>query len=124
MNRQSSFNSKVVLKGLTFHARHGVYAEEAVFGARFIVDTELYYNFMDIPDELAKAVNYAEVYALIERLVTQERFDLIEALAGRIARELLAAQPLLTAVLVRVHKPHAPLAGVFEDVYAELMVER
>lgn len=116
--------SKVVLKGLAFHARHGVYSEEAVFGSRFVVDAELHYDFTGIPDDLSQAVNYAEAYALIERLVTTERFDLIEALASRIARELLAAQPLLTGVLVRVHKPHAPLPGVFEDVYAELQVDR
>lgn len=116
--------SKIVLKGLAFHARHGVYSEEAVFGARFVVDAELFYDFATIGDDLAQAVNYAEAYDLIGQLVTQERFDLIEALAARIARELLATQPKLTRVLVRVHKPHAPLAGVFDDVYAELTVER
>ncbi len=117
-------NSKVVLKGLAFHARHGVYSEEAVLGARFVVDAELYYNFAGITDDLDQVVNYAEAHALIQQMVTEQRFDLIETLASHLVRELLAAQPLLTAVLVRVHKPHAPLRGMFDDVYAELYLTR
>ena len=112
------------MKGLAFHGRHGVYQEEAVFGARFVVDAELHYDFADIADELAQAVNYAAVYDLIARIVTGERWQLLEALCGRLARAVLADQPRLSAVTVRVHKPHAPLPGVFGDVYAELNLTR
>ncbi|WP_420596658.1 dihydroneopterin aldolase [Deinococcus sp.] len=115
---------KVVLRGLAFHGRHGAYQEEAVFGARFVVDAELHYDFADLPDELARAVNYAAVYDQIAQIVTAERWKLLEALCGRLCRALLADQPQLSAVTVRVHKPHAPLPGVFEDVYAELHLNR
>ena len=113
-----------MLSGLAFHGRHGVYQEEAVFGARFVVDAELYYDFSGIADELPEAVNYAAVYDLIARIVTSERVQLLEVLAGRLARAVLDEQPRLSAVTVRVHKPHAPLPGVFGDVYAELHLER
>lgn len=116
--------SKVVLKGLAFHGRHGVYQEESVFGARFVVDAELFYDFSRLPDDLTQAVNYAAVYDLIASITTSERWQLLEALSGRLARALLEAQPQLSAVTVRVHKPHAPLPGVFEDVYAELQLSR
>jgi 7,8-dihydroneopterin aldolase/epimerase/oxygenase len=115
---------RVVLSGLAFHGRHGVYAEESVFGARFVVDAELHYEFSDIQDELAQAVNYAAVYDLISTIITDERWRLLEALSARLARALLGAQPLLSAVTIRVHKPHAPLPGVFEDVFAELHLSR
>ncbi|WP_293914119.1 dihydroneopterin aldolase [Deinococcus sp.] len=115
---------RVVLSGLAFHGRHGVYAEESVFGARFVVDAELHYDFADISDELAQAVNYAAVYDLIASIIQGERWRLLEALSARLARALLEAQPLLSAVTIRVHKPHAPLPGVFEDVYAELHLSR
>ena len=115
---------RVVLSGLAFHGRHGVYQEETVFGARFVVDAELYYDFSGIADELPGAVNYAAVYDLIARIVTSERVQLLEVLAGRLARAVLHDQPRLSAVTVRVHKPHAPLPGVFADVYAELHLER
>ncbi len=89
-----------------------------------MVDAELYYDFSGIGDELAQAVNYAAVYDRIAGIVTGERWQLLEALAGRLARAVLADQPKLSAVTVRVHKPHAPLPGVFEDVFAELQLSR
>ena len=112
--------SRVVLEGLEFHARHGVYDTEGVLGARFIVDAELYYPFAGLPDELGAAVNYAAVYAAIQEEVTGRRHQLIEVLTDHIARRILRDQPRLERVTVRVHKPFAPLPGVFRDVYAEL----
>ncbi|MFC3831512.1 MULTISPECIES: dihydroneopterin aldolase [Deinococcus] len=112
--------SRVVLEGLEFHARHGVYDTEAVLGARFVVDAELHYDFAGLPDDLARAVNYAAVYDAIRDEVTGRRHNLIEVLTDRIARRLLRDQPTLERVVVRVHKPFAPLPGVFRDVYAEL----
>ncbi len=109
---------------MEFHAHHGVYDEETRFGARFVVDAELHWNFAGIPDELERAVNYAEVYAAVQREVTGTRVQLIEVLAARIAHRLLAEQETLEAVTVRVHKPHAPLPGIFRDVYAELTLNR
>ncbi len=122
VNRGSG--SKVVLKGLAFHGRHGVYQEESVFGARFVVDAELWYDFSGISDDLTQALNYAAVYDLVASIVTGERWQLLEALSNRLATALLSDFPQLTAVMVRIHKPHAPLPGVFEDVYAELHLGR
>ncbi|GHF65655.1 dihydroneopterin aldolase [Deinococcus metalli] len=116
--------SRVVLEGLEFHARHGVYDSEAVLGARFVVDAELHYDFAGLPDELDRAVNYAAVYDAIRDEVTGRRHRLIEVLTDRIARRVLRDQPRLARVVVRVHKPFAPLPGVFRDVYAELSLER
>lgn len=116
--------SRVVLEGLEFFGRHGVFEAEMQLGARFVVDAELQYDFANLNDDISEAVNYAEAYALIARLVTQERFDLIETLAARIARDLLAAHAPLQAVTVRVHKPSAPIVGIFRDIYAELTLKR
>lgn len=112
--------SRVVLQGLEFHAHHGVFATEGVLGARFVVDAELYYPFAGLTDDLDAAVNYAAVYAAIREEVTGKTHQLIEVLADRIADRLLADFPRLERVLVRVHKPFAPLDGIFRDVYAEL----
>lgn len=116
--------SRVVLEGLEFFGRHGVFEAEMQLGARFVVDAELQYDFANLNDDISEAVNYAEAYALIARLVTQERFDLIETLAARIARDLLAAHAPLQVVTVRVHKPSAPIVGIFRDIYAELTLKR
>jgi 7,8-dihydroneopterin aldolase/epimerase/oxygenase len=117
-------SSKVVLSGMEFHAHHGVYEEEARFGARFVADVELHWDFTELSDELDRAVNYEEVYAAVQAEVTGTRVQLIEVLAGNIGRRLLQGQPLLSQVTVRLHKPHAPLPGVLRDVYAELSLSR
>ncbi|RJF72107.1 MULTISPECIES: dihydroneopterin aldolase [Deinococcus] len=116
--------SRVVLEGLEFHARHGVFETEAVLGSRFIVDAELAYDFAGLPDDLAAAVNYAAVYEVIRQEVTENRVQLIEVLTDRIARRVLREQPKLKRVTVRVHKPFAPIPGVFRDVFAELTLEQ
>ena len=117
-------SSKVVLSGMEFHAYHGVYAEEARFGARFVVDAELHWDFAGLSDELEQSINYEQVYAAVEQEVTATRVQLIEVLAGNVGRRLLREQALLEAVTVRVHKPHAPLPGIVRDVYAELTLNR
>jgi dihydroneopterin aldolase len=114
---------RIVLQGLEFHGYHGVFEEEAKMGARFTVDVEL---SVDLPerDALRETVDYSRVYALVRREVTEKRYQLIEALASRIARAVLEAEPAVVLVLVRVHKPHAPLPGVVRDVFVEVRRER
>ena len=114
---------KLVLAGLEFHARHGVFETESQFGARFVVDVELFLPLSGA-DDLAATVDYSAVYDLVRVQVTEARFYLIEALAHQLAELVLAAQPLVQAVVVRVHKPHAPLPGIVRDVYAEVKRDR
>lgn len=114
---------KIVLSGLEFYARHGVFDEENTLGARFVVDIELSLPLSE-EDVLSQTVDYGEVYDLVRSVMQGERYKLIEALAHRIAAQLLRDQPLVQALTVRVHKPHAPLPGVVRDVYAEVTRHR
>lgn len=111
--------ARIVLQGLRFHAYHGVHPEELRFGAPFIVDLELDLDLPEV-DELARTVDYGRVYARVAAIVTGERYRLIEALAHRLARDVLTHEPLVVAVTVRVHKPHAPLPGTVGDVFVEV----
>lgn len=56
--------------------------------------------------------------------MTEKTHQLIEVLADRIADRLLSDFSRLERVKVRVHKPFAPLPGIFRDVYAEIEKER
>lgn len=114
---------RIVLQGLEFHGYHGVFEEESKMGARFVVDVEL---SLDLPerDSLRQTVDYSRVYGLVRREVTEKRYKLIEALAAHIASALLASETRVHSVVVRVHKPHAPLPGVVRDVFAEVERER
>lgn len=110
---------KIVLRGMEFYGYHGVHEEEGRLGARFVVDVELRL-WLTGADSIRHTVDYGRVYALVESVVTGPRYRLIEALAHHIAGRLLAEERLVEAVRVRVHKPHAPLPGVFRDVYVEV----
>ena len=111
-------STKIVLSGMEFHGFHGVFPEEHKFGARFVVDIELQITYGGT-DDVASTADYGEVFQIAQHFVTDHRFALIEALAEEIASAVLAL-PLVAATTVRVHKPHAPLPGVFRDVYVEV----
>jgi dihydropteroate synthase len=116
-------SDRIVLEGMAFHGYHGVFPEEARFGARFVVDLDLH---VDLPeeDDLAATIDYARVYDLVAGEVTGRRYRLIEALASAIAARGLDHDARIGTVTVRVHKPHAPLPGVVRDVVAEVVRRR
>ena len=110
---------RIILSGLEFHGFHGVFEEEATFGARFSVDAELYLPLPE-EDDLAQTADYSKVYELIRQEVTEKRYRLIEALANTIAKRVLQEHERVKRITVRVHKPHAPLPGVVRDVVVEV----
>ena len=116
--------TRLVLRGLSFHAHHGYRPEEAVLGGRFVVDVEMQLAGVPQEDDLAHTVDYAQVYEAVREEVTQQRYRLIETLADRIAERLWQRYPQLEALTVRVHKPQAPLPGLFDDVYVEIVRRR
>lgn len=119
----SEDGGKIVLSGLEFHAYHGVHDYELEKGARFIVDVELEVGVPAV-DTLPETVDYSRIYRLISREVLATRFKLIESLTAHLANAVLAAEPDVRAVTVRVHKPHAPLPGIVRDVAFELSLSR
>lgn len=106
----------IFLKGIVLHAHHGVLAEEQRLGQRFILHLEMDLDLSRAgsSDRLEDSVNYASVYELAASIATQQRFNLLEALAEAIASGLLANFPPLQAVRITIEKPSAPIAGVLE----------
>ncbi|MDH7576684.1 MAG: dihydroneopterin aldolase [Bacillota bacterium] len=112
---------KIILNGMEFYAYHGVLPGEQELGQRFIVDLEIscHLNLPARLDELEETIDYSEVFQIVSRIVQEERYNLIEALAERIARVILDKYSI-EEVLVRVKKPHAPLGGIFSYVGIEI----
>ena len=80
-------------KNMAFYAYHGLFEEEAKLGQKFEVDVEVYGDFRGFAREKRPpTVDYPCVCALVEQVVTGERFGLIEALADRIA--VVASRPI------------------------------
>jgi 7,8-dihydroneopterin aldolase/epimerase/oxygenase len=115
---------RIVLAGMTFLARHGVNDWEKVEPQRFEVDVELALDVRaaSMSDDLAQTVDYRGVHEAVRSVVEGESVDLIETLAERIARDVLAADARIDTVVVRVRKPDVDLGGQLE--YAGVEIRR
>lgn len=111
------FADEITLTGVKAFGRHGVYEHERATGQEFVVDVTLYLSTAraELTDDVADTVHYGEVAERIVELVGGDPLNLIEALAARIADDLLTREPV-RMVAVTVHKPHAPIPVPFDDV--------
>ena len=108
----------IFIKGLVVHARHGVMKHETEVGQRFVIDLELFTDLSDSSrsDRLADTVSYSQVVATATSAFRDKNYKLLERAAGAVADAILATFPRIRAVKVTVHKPHAPIAAIFDDV--------
>jgi dihydroneopterin aldolase len=124
----TEFPDRLSLLGMRWRATHGVLPSEKVEPQPFEVDVVLHADLADAAesDDLARTVDYAALHLLVGQIVTGPSFDLIEALAGAIARAVLAATDpaVVDGVEVRVRKPEAPIDGDLDTVEAALVRRR
>ncbi len=106
---------------MRFFGKHGVLAEETRLGQAFHVDLEMYLDLSPAGqnDDLSRTVDYGRVYTTVRAIVEGPPFKLLEAVAERIAAATLKDHPV-QEVVVRVHKPGAPLPGPFDSVTVEI----
>ena len=119
-------SDRIVLRGMRFTGTHGVLPEEQVNPQPFEVDVILWTDLSRAAasDDLADTTDYAPIFEVVRRALEEERFALIERLAGAIVDGVLAAAPAVTKVEVRVRKPEAPLPGEFDTVEVRLRRSR
>jgi 7,8-dihydroneopterin aldolase/epimerase/oxygenase len=108
----------IFITGVVIHARHGVMEHETAIGQRFIIDLELSADLSESSrtDRLTDTVSYSSVVAIASAAFKDANYRLLERAAGAVADAILAAFARVDAVKVTVHKPHAPIAAIFEDV--------
>jgi 7,8-dihydroneopterin aldolase/epimerase/oxygenase len=108
----------IFVTGLVIHARHGVMEHETEVGQRFVIDLELYADLQESSrtDRLADTVSYSDVVATTTAAFKNTNYKLLERAAGAVADAILVHFPRIRAVKVTVHKPHAPIAAIFDDV--------
>ena len=108
----------IFIKGVSVHAHHGVLDHESHVGQRFVIDLELTADIAEASrsDRLSDTVSYANVVATATSAFKDANYKLLERAAGAVAEAVLAAFPKISTVKVTVHKPHAPIAAIFDDV--------
>ena len=116
----------IFITGIVIHARHGVMDHETEVGQRFIIDLELSIDLSESAhtDRLSDTVSYASVVATATAAFKDTNYKLLERAAGAVSDAIFAAFPRIDAVKVTVHKPHAPIAAIFEDVGVVLTRKR
>ncbi|MCB5273021.1 Dihydroneopterin aldolase [Arthrobacter sp. SO5] len=116
---------QIKLSGVTAVGHHGVFDFERRDGQPFIVDAVLHLDFTAAAasDDVLDTAHYGEVAECIRGWITGEPLNLIEALAVRIADDVLRKFPV-AAVDITVHKPKAPLEVEFGDVAVSVRREQ
>jgi len=113
---------RINIKNLEVFARHGVLDKEKRQGQVFVISAALYIDLRraGITDDLSKTIDYGEVCNDIKSFVLNNSFNLIEAIAERLAEKLLVENPALQRIWLEVKKPQAPIAVQLETVSVEI----
>jgi 7,8-dihydroneopterin aldolase/epimerase/oxygenase len=109
------------LHNMTFYGYHGISAAERQTGRRFEVDVELVVDMDKAArtDKLKDTVNYTEVYRIVEQIVLQNSFALLETIAVKLANQILKKfNP--QEVTVRVRKKIPPVPGNLDHIEVEV----
>lgn len=108
---------RITITGIEAFGHHGVLAHEREYGQRFVVDVALGVDLAPAgaSDDLADTVDYGTLSGEVAAIVAGEAYDLIEAVAERIATRCLE-DARVQAVEVTVHKPSAPVPVVADEV--------
>jgi dihydroneopterin aldolase len=108
---------RLAVRGISVHGHHGVFDFERRDGQEFVIDVVLGIDTRPAArsDDLQETVDYGTLVDEVRSAVENDPVDLIETLAQRIAGVCLR-HALVEDVEVTVHKPHAPIQAMFNDV--------
>jgi len=115
----------VEIRGLKLRGRHGVTEEERGAEQPFVINLAARLDARAAAklDDLSSTLDYEEAVRIVAKIVTGESYQLLETLADRIARGILA-NPRVLDVWVRVAKTEAPLPEEVEEVAVEVSRSR
>ncbi|QED45909.1 dihydroneopterin aldolase [Cytobacillus dafuensis] len=113
---------RIIINKMAFYGYHGVFPEETRLGQRFIVDLTVETDLKKAgeSDHLEDSINYGELYQVCKDVVEGKPLKLIEAVAEKIAGEMLDRFHAISQVTVRMIKPDPPIPGHYESVAVEI----
>lgn len=118
-------SEKLYLKGMNFHALHGVYEIERRIERLFIVHLELTLNLDSsaYQENLEATVDYQSAFETVKEVMS-ESCELIETLAFKINENILNRFGIVSEVKVQIIKMNPPIVADMEEVVFELTCER
>ncbi|XP_057466696.1 dihydroneopterin aldolase 2-like isoform X2 [Actinidia eriantha] len=114
---------KLILRGLKFHGFHGVKPEERKLGQKFLIDVDAW---MDLEaagktDCLSDTISYTDIYRIVRDVVEGPPQNLLESVAQLIASKTLTKYPQISAVCIKVGKPHVAVHGPLDYLGVEIL---
>ncbi len=108
---------RILIAGIRELGVHGVLPEEQTRPQPFEVDIELLVDLVPAgdSDDLDDTVDYGAVCEAVSRVISSERYRLLERLAARIA-EVCRSDPRVKNVVVEVRKVHPPVRSMLRHV--------
>ena len=116
---------RIAIRGLRVFAHHGVLDSERTGGQNFLIDVTVHLDTREAAaaDDLTRALDYGDLALAVHQRVSEERWNLIERVAQRVA-ELALENPAAERVEVTVRKPEAPIPLQFDEVSVSITRSR
>ena len=117
--------SHVGLKGVRFHAFHGVGRQERLTGATFVVDLRVKIDVGKAvtSDNVADTLSYDRLYTIAEEEM-RVTSNLLEHVAGRMARRITREWPQAQEIRVAITKENPPMGGQMDGATVELCFKK
>ncbi|KAF5741481.1 hypothetical protein HS088_TW10G00479 [Tripterygium wilfordii] len=117
---------KLILRGLQFHGYHGVKVEERKLGQKFLIDIDAWMDLRAAgkSDNLSDTISYTDIYRIAKDVVEGPAQNLLESVAELIASNTLAKHSQISAVRVKVGKPHVAVHGPVDYLGVEILRHR
>ncbi len=111
-NEMKLTSSYIQLNDVRFHAFHGVLPQEKSVGSDFVVNLRLGYDISSAmeSDNVMETLNYSQVYEAVKEEITIPS-NLLEHVAGRIAKSLHTLFPDITSIDLELTKLNPPMGA-------------
>jgi dihydroneopterin aldolase len=113
-------STRILLAGIGAEGRHGANPGERLEPQPFVIDLDVLVEVER--DDLDATIDYRAIADLARSTVASTSFDLLESVAGAVARALFDLAAVLE-VTATVHKPRAAESLGVDDVAAEVTLE-
>ncbi|KAK1290598.1 Dihydroneopterin aldolase [Acorus calamus] len=122
-SKEMPVGDKLILRGLLFHGFHGVKPEEKKLGQKFFVDVDAWLDLSAAgkSDDLSDTISYTDIYRIVREVVEGPSQNLLESVAHLIANTTLIKYPQITAIRVKVGKPHVAVHGTIDHLGVEIL---
>lgn len=117
--------NRITLKGLQFHAYHGLYPDERINGNQFLVDViiDTLFSANSFEDDLSGTLDYTAIYKVIEQEMIKPGL-LLESVVNRIVVRLINEFPQSLRAEVSIAKLNPPIGGKCEQAVVTISREK